>query len=331
MAQPFCVASAGVEESRENAPYSFGQSLHHIFEYWKLMRTETLKTAKLSNGKMLSQALNRKFYSTVRVPGEDVDEIVCHFRTEKEGDCPTHFILMGRGRIFRVEGVNPDGSILSPQQCTAIYLQVQGMLEAKGEAEHPVPLLTYDDRTNWAKNRTRLQSLSENNRLVLQAIEESTVVTSLDGHEPRNYSELSQLTVTGDMLSKWSDKSTTYVAFKNGTFGCIGEHSSYDGTISIAATTFVLLSLMETGSPDWSAPVHWLPQVVELQFDLDDGLRAEVQRMRDETRRLGEGIIVTTNELEDYGKDFIKTTVNVHPDSYVQMVLQLAYYRMHER
>lgn len=328
MAQPFCISSAGVEESRENAPMGFAAGMHHILEYWMLMRTETLKSAKMSNGKRLSQALNRKFYNTVRVPGEEMDKIVCYFRTEKEGPCPTHFIIMGRGRVFRVEGVNPDGSILTQQQCLAVFLRVRGILDAKGEERYPVPLLTHDDRTNWAKNRKRLQDLSEHNRRNIQLIEEALVVATFDKHEPENYSEVSQLTVTGDMMSKWADKSTTYVTFRNGTFGCIGEHASYDGTISIAATSFVLMSLVEVGMPDWTEPVPWQPQVVELEFDLDDEFRAEVDRMRGETEGTSTAIIVTTNEMPDYGKDFIKS-VKVHPDSYVQMVLQLAYYRLH--
>lgn len=328
MAQPFCVGAVGVEETQAYAPMGFAAGLHHILEYWMLMRTETLKNGKMSNGLRLSQALNRKFYNTTRVPGEEMDKIVCYFKTEKEGPCPNHFILIGRGRIFRVDGVNPDGSILTPQQILAVYLQVRGLLDAKGEEPYPVPLLTFDDRTNWAKNRTRLQGLSEHNRHLLQTIEESLLCTSIDEHEPRNYSEVSQLSVTGDMLSKWADKSTTFVAFRNGTFGCLGEHASYDGTISIAATTFVMMSLVEVGPPDWTLPVHWTPSVEELQFDLDAELRSEVDRMRVEAAKASSGIIVTTDELVEYGKDFIKT-VKVHPDSYVQMVLQLAYYRLH--
>lgn len=138
------------------------------------------------------------------------------------------------------------------------------------------------------------------------------------------------MSVTGDMLSKWADKSTMFVSFRNGCFGCVGEHASYDGTISIAATTFVMMSFVEAGTPDWTLPVHWIPRVEELQFDLDDELRAEVDRMRVETAKSSAGIIVTTDELAAYGKDFIKT-VKVHPDSYVQMVLQLAYYRLHHQ
>lgn len=328
MAQPLCVGAAGVEETRENAPFGFARGLHHILEYWKLMRTETLKTGKMSNGQRLSQTLNRKFYNTARLPGEEMDQIVCHFKTESEGPCPSHFMIMGCGRIFKVDGVNPDGRILSPQQCLAAFLQVRGILYAKGYEAHPVPFLTFDDRSGWAKNRKHLQSLSENNRLLIKAIEESVLVASIDENEPENYSELSQLTVTGEMCSKWTDKSTTFVAFRNGMFGCIGEHASYDGTISIAATTFVMMSFLETGEPDWTESIDWMPQVQEMQFDLDDELRGEVERMRSETERMSSAIIVTTNELEEYGKDFIKST-KMHPDSYVQMVLQLAYYRLH--
>lgn len=330
MAQPFCISAVGVEESRKNAPMGFAQGIHHILEYWKLMRTETLKTAKMSNGQRLCQSLNRKFYNTTRVPGEEMDRIVCYFKTEREGPCPTHFVLMGRGRMFRVDGVNPDGSILTPQQCLAVFLQIRGLLDAEAEAEYPVPLLTFDERSNWARNRIRLQQLSERNRINLQLIEDSVLCTTLDENEPSNYSEVSQMTVTGDMLSKWADKSTTYVAFRNGTFGCIGEHASYDGTISIAATTFVMLSYVDAPSPDWTEAPERMPRFEEIEFDLDDELRSEIVRMRAETKRMNSDIIVTTDELVNYGKDFIKT-VKVHPDSYVQMVLQLAYYRLHGR
>lgn len=328
MAQPFCIGTLGVEESRENCPRAFSIGMHHILEYWMLMRTETLKTAKMSNGQRLSQALNRNFYNTVRVPGEEMDKILCYFKTDKEGPCPDHFIVIGKGRIFRVDGVNPDGTILTPQQIQAVFLLVRGIMATQGEEEYPVPLLTFDERTNWAKNRKHLQGLSDKNRQMLQAIEEALVVATIDENEPQNYSEVSQFTVTGDMLSKWADKSTTYVAFRNGTFGCIGEHSSYDGTISIAATTYVMMSYVEEETPDWTKPVHWMPRVEEFKFDLDDHLKSEVDRMREETVKMSAGIIVTTDELADYGKDFIKT-VKVHPDSYVQMVLQLAYYRLH--
>lgn len=330
MAQPLCVSSVGLEESREYAPKGFAASMHHILHYWHLMRTETLKANKLSNGKILSQTLNRKFYNSVRIPGVDMDQIVCHFRTESEGPCPDHLIIMGRGRIFKVSGVDHSGRILSPQQLLAVFLQIRGLLDTKGEEPYPIPLLTFDDRTNWANNRKKLQNMSDNNREIIRAIEESLVVVSVDENEPTNYSEVSQMTVTGDMLSKWSDKSTTYVAFRNGTFGCIGEHSSYDGTISIAATSFVLMSCMEEGEPDWDHGTNWVPELTELHFDLDDELRVEIDRMRDEVEKMKSAIIVTTDEIDDYGKEFIKT-VKVHPDSYVQMVLQLVYYRLYGR
>jgi len=38
---------------------------------------------------------------------------------------------------------------------------------------------------------------------------------------------------------------------------------------------------------------------------------------------------VTFTAFDDYGKDFMKTH-RLHPDSFVQVVMQWAYYQMHK-
>lgn len=54
-------------------------------------------------------------------------------------------------------------------------------------------------------------------------IEESIMVMTFDEHYPENWSDAALHTISGDLHSKWADKSCSMVAFRNGRFGSIGE------------------------------------------------------------------------------------------------------------
>lgn len=58
-------------------------------------------------------------------------------------------------------------------------------------------------------------------------VESSCVVLVLDEHEPRDYAEISQAAVYGDYHSKWGDRSSTLISYKNGKFACVGEVRKY--------------------------------------------------------------------------------------------------------
>ena len=102
---------------------------------------------------------------------------------------------------------------------------------------------------------------------------------SLDNNEPLDYSESSLRTIDGDYNSRWCDKSSALVSFKNGKFGCLGEHSGYDGTISISFSLFILMSLMEEEEPNWNEiPVKQI-MPNELKFQIDETLRGEIEKV----------------------------------------------------
>lgn len=76
--------------------------------------------------------------------------------------------------------------------------------------------------------------MSPNNKDTLKLIESANVVLVFDENEPHDYAEISQLAVNGDYHSKWGDRSSTLICYKNGKFACVGEvkkvvdiHSKY--------------------------------------------------------------------------------------------------------
>lgn len=72
-----------------------------------------------------------------------------------------------------------------------------------------------------------LQEISEKNKETIETIESSSIVVVFDENEPHSYEETSQLCVNGDFHSKWADRSSTIIAFKNGRFAYVGEVCMY--------------------------------------------------------------------------------------------------------
>lgn len=141
-------------------------------------------------------------------------------------------------------------------------------------------------------------------------------------------------------------------------FSC--QHTAFDGLISITSSYYTFQSLMETNG-EWVKPttIRSLSPPCKLNFVLDAFLREELKsaNMRQSisvstrifiwkpcqsyhylrflnpmTFHLWQRtkVIVIREEFCDFGKSF--TVKNrVHPDTFVQMALQLTYYRMHRR
>ena len=171
--------------------------------------------------------------------------------------------------------------------------------------------------------------MSVDNAKLLEIVEAAAVCVSLDNNEPLDYSESSLRTIDGDYNSRWCDKSSALVSFKNGKFGCLGEHSGYDGTISISFSLFILMSLMEEEEPNWNEiPVKQI-MPNELKFQIDETLRGEIEKVEKNVADIRNSILVHCGQFDGYGKTVMKEQ-KIHPDSYIQMALQLTYWKIHK-
>lgn len=124
--------------------------MYHCIEYWHLVHNERLRPTINPSGTItFSSALIKRLFSTSRMPGETMDHIECHFKTASEGSTPSYYIAIGKGRLFKVNVLNDDGTLLSPQQILAIHRQIRDAIE-EGCVDLPVPILTCANRTAWA-------------------------------------------------------------------------------------------------------------------------------------------------------------------------------------
>lgn len=329
MAQMMVPEAVGVSGTPQNYLHLAVRMMHLSMEFWELIRKERLAPGTSPDGSIVySSFLLRRFYHTVREPGEVMDKVVSYFKTDKEGGCPTHSLILGRGKIFKFDSLNPDGSIISPQQLLCIFQQVRATLDVT-TTEHPVPILTCDDRSQWAQNRLRLQEISENNKEGIYLIESAACVCVLDENSPRDDNEVAQYILAGDLWSRWADKSSVVVAFKNGKIGLIGEHSCYDGTISMYYSFYAMLTLMENPDLDWDIIPERVGKATEIRFDLNEELKEEIDRVLIETEESRHAILVCNDPFYGFGKNYMKA-MRLHPDAFIQMVLQLSYFKMHQ-
>ncbi|XP_055699735.1 peroxisomal carnitine O-octanoyltransferase [Phlebotomus papatasi] len=327
MIHPFSLPSAGIPETPEMSLKATAWMFYHVMEFWKLLRQERVKSGSTSAAPLTS-FLHRRLYNSCRLPGEQMDSIYTIFKTEKEGHCRSHSIILGRGRIFVFDCLDEKGDVLSPQEYLSVFENVREVLDKDRKVGDGIGVLTCDDRTNWAINRKKLLELSANNRKILELIESSILVISLDDQCPSDYSEAVADIMGGNLVSRWADKSLNYVSFANGKIGCVGEHTCYDGTIAVHLSSFLLESLASGEEPNWSTMKPLRKAPTELIFDVDDYLQAELTRMTSMAKKLKLAVGVDYSHFMDFGKEVIKPH-KVHPDSFLQLALLLTYHRLH--
>lgn len=237
-----------------------------------------------------------------------------------------HVVVMRKNKFYWFDLIC-NGKQLSTSE---IERQFQKILDAAGSTKGPaVGALTADHRDVWTENRAKLLKAAPENAELLQKIESALFVVCLDDSKPVTRDEVSQACWVGDGRNRFYDKSIQFVVFDNGMAGCMGEHSSMDGTTTCRLNDYILTQLannkVDHGSP---TPQNAIPAPAELKIKINP----EIEKAIDAAGSSFDAL-VAKHELKvcafpGYGKGLIKK-FKLSPDAYAQMVIQLAYYKMY--
>lgn len=176
------------------------------------------------------------------------------------------------------------------------------------------------------------------NAEILKTIHSAAFVVSLDNAKPENIVEHSEWLLHGGkfkekhehaylgLRNRWVDKPVNFVIYDNAKAGIMGEHSVMDGTPTVALCDGVLNMIADPSfdqGTDGDAPTA-LP--VPMEWHITEPLAREMLSAVHKT------ITLIKNQMLDvvrtpYGKAAIKQ-FGVSPDSWAQMVVQLAYTRL---
>ncbi|XP_035019502.1 peroxisomal carnitine O-octanoyltransferase isoform X3 [Hippoglossus stenolepis] len=307
-------------------------STWHALQYWDLIRTEKLAPQKVGKT-ALDMDQFRMLFCTCKVPGVKKDTIRNYFQTEREGLCPSHLVVMCRGRIFTFDALC-DGQILTPPELLRQLRYVKGRCEGEPEGDG-VGALTSEERTRWAKAREHLISIDPHNNTILETIQSSLFIVSLDETKPystpENYTNVTKEALKGDPTIRWGDKSYNSIVFSDGTFGSTCDHAPYDAMVLVSLCWYVDQQIKATeGEWKGSDAVRPMPLPEEMVFTVDEKVLSDISQAKQQYLETAKDLQIVCYAFTAFGKAAIKQK-KLHPDTFVQLAMQLAYYRMHKR
>uniref|UniRef100_A0A914BZZ4 carnitine O-palmitoyltransferase n=1 Tax=Acrobeloides nanus TaxID=290746 RepID=A0A914BZZ4_9BILA len=269
-----------------------------------------------------------RVFNSCRLPGEEVD-VFCHWDDAK------HVAVYCHGCWFKLP-IHTGKRLLEPCELQVAYEKIlNGDLKpAPGEQE--LAALTAGERTHWAITRKKYFSAGVN-KTSLHAIERAAFVLILDDEEvcydPNDRSKLDRWAenlLHGKAYDRWFDKSFNIIISKNGRAGINTEHSWGDAAVTAHAMEFILLKdLIEQGY-DENGNTKGQPEIIvqpeRLQWTLDSEVQERIQTSLQVANALIDDVEMALLVWTEYGKGFIKK-LKISPDAFIQMTLQLTYFR----
>lgn len=198
--------------------------------------------------------------------------------------------------------------------------------------------LTAWNRTKWAQIRNSMFNKGIN-RINLQAIESSAFVVSLDDEayhtdikKGADLSIFGKAMLHGNGHNRWFDKSFTVCVGTNGRFGFNAEHSWGDATILSHLWEFVVMEEItkkwyETDGNCIGQAEFTPPPPKRMAWDLKHPeIQTAINEANSDAQILLNDLHLHIFTHDDFGKGFMKKC-KLSPDAFLQMALQLAYYR----
>uniref|UniRef100_A0A665W615 Choline O-acetyltransferase n=1 Tax=Echeneis naucrates TaxID=173247 RepID=A0A665W615_ECHNA len=240
-----------------------------------------------------------RLFTSYRLPGPDMDTLVAQEKYTGQIAVYLHFPSIQ----FFVLDVVINFRRLNERDLLTQLEKIVKMADSEEERLPAIGLLTSDGRTEWAESRSVL-------------MRGTFCVKALD------FPIKSQMDLTRAMLmlhgggvaknggNRWYDKPMQFVVGADGCCGVVCEHSAFEGIVLVPSKLVRAASVSELPAP---RRLRWK-------------CTPEIHKIYSNLCRLVGDLDMNVHHFHDYGKEFIKKQ-KMSPDAYVQVALQLAYYR----
>ncbi|XP_013887675.1 carnitine O-acetyltransferase [Austrofundulus limnaeus] len=304
-----------------------------VLDFKTMIDNETLPVEFLG-GKPLCMNQYYEVFSSCRVPGLKRDSVVNHAKSSQP---PKHITVVRNFQFFELNVYNRDGTPLSPDQ---LCLQLERICRAAQETSaEPVGLLTTLHRDVWARAYLNLVK-DETNKDSVLTIQRSIFTLCLDGPGPQGSEESYHSRAAVQMLhgggsrwnsgNRWFDKTLQFIVGEDGTCGANYEHAPAEGPPIVALIDHVVEFTKSESGPSESGPSESLPPPHKLNFKVSPETQEDLQEAERSMDRLVQDLDMKVKVFQHFGKNVPKT-FKMSPDAFIQMALQLAYYRKYGR
>lgn len=304
-----------------------GNVIYAMLQFRRLEQREELKPIMLPSKVVpLCSAQYVRQFNTTRVPGVETDTLV-HYNDSQ------WVVVYHRGRYFKMY-VYHKGKLLLPCQIETMLQQILDDPSPPLPGEEHLAALTAADRIPWAKARQEYFKKGIN-KASLDAIEKAAFVVALDDepqdfdpNDPSKFDHFGRAMLHGKGYDRWFDKSFNLIICSNGRIGMNAEHSWADAPIMAHLWEIVTgedYGYKEDGHCRGDAPFP-PPNPIRLRWDISRQCEEVIEKSLATARQLIDDVDLHVMLFDTYGKGFIKKC-NISPDAFIQMALQVAYFR----
>ncbi|XP_033124232.1 carnitine O-palmitoyltransferase 1, liver isoform-like [Anneissia japonica] len=305
--------------------------MHMCFK--RLLEREQLPAMRIRNTISVCMSQYERAYGTTRIPGEEIDDLV-HVDSSQS----KHIVVMRKGIYYKVDMMDKKGQLLSPKVLEGIMEWIIEDADKQQESESAtaganLAALTALKRADWAKIRKEYL-LHGVNRESMEKIEKAAFVLTLETVSPESMEDRSRYMIGGNGTSMWFDKSLSLCFFANARYGFNAEHSWADAPVVAHMQEFCMTEEVLGDLYDKEGhckdvvgvkqATYKLPSM--LVWEVNEPFAGHIERARNFAIQNNSDLDLCVEVHEDYGKGFIKKC-KVSPDAYIQIALQLAYYK----
>nr|XP_005993312.1 PREDICTED: carnitine O-acetyltransferase isoform X2 [Latimeria chalumnae] len=300
-----------------------------VLDFKAMIDNETLPVEYLG-GKPLCMNQYYQILSSCRIPGSRRDSVVNYARTSKP---PTHITVVHNFQFFELDVYNSDGSPLTVDQ---IYIQLEKIWNSSLQTnKEPLGILTSQHRNTWGNAYNNLLK-DKTNKESMRIIQKSIFTVCLDAPVPRVSDELYKSRVAAQMLhgggsrwnsgNRWFDKTLQFIVAEDGSCGLVYEHAPAEGPPIVALVDHVMEYTKK--SEVVRSPMLPLAMPKKLRFNITPEIKKDIENAKQNLNIMIQDLDIKVFVFSQFGKSFPKSQ-KMSPDAFIQMALQLAYYRIY--
>ncbi|RLV93216.1 Carnitine O-acetyltransferase mitochondrial [Spathaspora sp. JA1] len=295
---------------------------YYTIEFMEQVQSEQLPAEVIKGNPFCMNAFRYMFNnSRVPAPGSDITK---HYDAEAN----RFFIVIYQNNFYKVPTHDSKGKKLNKGEIYQYLQQIKNDSTAPGIG---LGALTSLNRDEWLAAYNNLRK-SPVNEASLETIFASAFVICLDSYNPITVEEKSRNCWHGDGQNRFFDKPLQFFVGTNGNSGFLGEHSRMDATPTVQLNNTVYKQIVaEAENKNLIEEIAtFLPRVgkaEQIHFDIDPIARGNIIEA---IVKFENTISAHDEEIFQYyghGKNLIKK-FKTSPDAYVQMMMQLAYYKL---
>ncbi|XP_055934955.1 carnitine O-palmitoyltransferase 1, liver isoform-like isoform X2 [Argiope bruennichi] len=305
--------------------------VYSLLLFKRLIDREELEPLVIRNTVPICMAQYERLYSSARIPGENTDRIL-HCEESK------HIVVHVKGLYYKLDICDAKNQFLAPttleEQLNWIVKDATMHAETQSETETSVAALTTLKRNQWASIRQKYMNAGVNKE-TRRLIERSIFVLTLTDYEPKNLTEKGKFLLHGDGKSIWFDKSFHLIIFGNGAAGLNCEHTVADAPAMAHMWEYILSrEVIEKLFDDngYCMPFSRVFKQAKIKppqrliWEMSPELDNVIEEALVQAKVSNDDLDLVVYDHQKFGKGTMKIC-KVSPDAFVQLAIQLAYYK----